>query len=237
MQIGSIVGPKKQIGVVKEKKLLAEKIYEIDVELPVTMIFRPGHYVSIKVNDSGVRRSYSVVEYRDKKVKLLVDTGPGGLGSLFFERLKIEDNLEVMGFFGNFFVERNDIENNKRIFFVATGTGIAPFLPMIKDLLNNNYPERVFLWWGVRFVSRLYWQDDLREIKKKWANFEYRIYVSRPEIDWSGKTGRVGDDLDEVNIENSSWYLCGATEMIEQMKERLISRGVDEENINYEKFF
>jgi len=231
-----MVGPKKQVGKVIKKLELAEKVFEMVVSLPETLLFKPGQYVSLRVSESGIRRSYSVVEYASGNIKLLVDVGPAGLGSVFLENIKVGEALEVMGFFGNFVVDRNELEDKKTVYFVATGTGIAPFLPMIHKL-KSFYTGKVILWWGVRYERRLYWQQELKDMETSWSNFSYEIYMSRPEEGWKGKMGRVGDDLDGVNAENTSWYLCGATEMIEQMKERLLLKGVSETDINYEKFF
>ena len=236
MRIDSTIGPKKQIGKVISKVEIAEKVFEIEISLPELLLFKPGQYVSLKVSEQGLRRSYSVVDYVGGAIRLVADVGPGGLGSVFLENIKVGDDLEVMGFFGNFLLDRSELENKNTVYFVATGTGIAPFIPMIKKL-KSFYTGKVVLWWGVRFVRRVYWQDELKMIKDDWDNFEYEMYVSRPESEWGGKVGRVGDDLDGVSMEGSSWYLCGATEMVEQMKERLKAKSVDEDDINYEKFF
>lgn len=231
-----MVGPKKQMGEVVSKLGIAEKVFEIEISLPEVLLFKPGQYVSLKVSEQGLRRSYSVVDYVGGVIKLIVDVGPGGLGSVFLENIKVGDDIEVMGFFGNFLLDRTEVENKSVVYFVATGTGIAPFIPMIKKL-KSFYTGKVVLWWGVRFVRRVYWQDELKKIKEEWNNFEYEMYVSRPETEWNGKVGRVGDTLDSVETKNISWFLCGATEMVEQMKNRLRLKGVSEDDINYEKFF
>ncbi len=231
-----MMGPKKQIGKVVRKSLIAEKVYEVDIFLPEVTLFRSGQYVSVKVNDQGLRRSYSVVSYSDKVITLLVDVGPGGVGSILFEKINVGEEIEVMGFLGNFFVNRDDLETKKEIYFVATGTGVAPFLPMLFDL-KERYLGKVVLWWGVRFVRRVYWQNVLERLKNDWSAFDYEMYVSKPETVWRGKVGRVGDDLDKVNVKKTSWYLCGSTGMIEQLKVRMIARGVAGDDVNYEKFF
>ena len=235
--VSAINSPKKQMGRVLSKVLLAEKVYEVDIMLPEVLIYRPGKYISLKVSESGIRRSYSVVGFEKNVVKLLVDVGPGGVGSVFVENLSVNDEVEVMGFLGNFFLDWSELGDKKTVYFVATGSGIAPFLPMIREIRNRNPELKVVLWWGVRFVRRVYWQDKLKELKNNWSNFNFEIYVSRPESEWSGNVGRVGDKLDEVETNDTSWYLCGSTEMIEQIKNKLLAKGVGDVDINYEKFF
>ncbi len=237
MIIKSVMGPKKQIGVVTRKDLIVESIYELDIKLSEICLFKPGQYVSLKVNENGVRRSYSVAGYQKNTVRLLVDVSPGGMGSIYLEKLSVGDEVEVMGFLGRFVLEEAEAMEETTVYFVATGTGIAPFLPMIEKLLLDGFGGKVILWWGLRFIRGLYWQKWLQEIKEKYKNFDFEIYMSQPESLWTGKQGHVGDNLDAVEIKGSVWYLCGSTRMIEEMKSRLREKQVPEELINYEKFF
>ncbi len=237
MSIKSIIGPKKQIGLVTRKTLIARNIFEFEIRLPELMIFKPGQYVSVKVNEAGMRRSYSVAKLQKGLITLLVDITPAGVGSRFFESLVIGDSLEVMGFLGNFVLDMETISTSKKVFFVATGTGIVPFLPMIKKLLESGFSGKVNLWWGVRNVSGLYWQEEIKEVGEGFENFEFKMYVSQPETEWNGEVGRVGKELSGMDVEESVWYLCGSPNMIEEIKDKLRIKNVQDDFINYEKFF
>ncbi|EKD99880.1 MAG: hypothetical protein ACD_22C00148G0006 [uncultured bacterium] len=228
-------GPKKLMSVVVEKKVIAEGICLVVLEIKEKLVYKPGQYISLRVSEEGHRRSYSVAKYENNKISLIVDVSPKGLGSLFVEKLEVGSEVEVLGFLGNFTIE--SLEKIKNVYFVATGTGIVPFGPMVEMVLGDGYKGKVFLSWGLRHVGGLYWMDYLEGIKKKYSNFDFEIYLSKPEVEWRGKVGHVGDNLDLLEIEESAWYLCGGNEMISQMKERLVAKGVAEENINYEKFY
>lgn len=231
------MGPIKQRGKVIRKELIVENIYEVDILLNEECSYEAGQYVSLKVSENGVRRSYSVAEYKNNVVKLVVDISPMGVGSLFMYNLAINDELEVMGFLGRFILEEAEVKNNEIVYFVATGTGIAPFLPMINKLLTDNYAGKIILWWGLRYIKGVYWIEYLEGLKSKHSNFSYEIYLSQPEGEWNGKVGHVGDTLESIKIGGSVWYLCGATKMIEEMKIKLREKQVPEELINYEKFY
>jgi NAD(P)H-flavin reductase len=237
MIINRATGPRKQIGKVTRKILIAENVFEIDIELEEACSYEAGQYVSLKVSENGVRRSYSVAEYKDNIVRLVVDITPMGMGSVFINNLVVGDSVEVMGFLGRFVLEEKEAISADTVYFVATGTGVAPFLPMIKELLEDGFKGKVVLWWGLRHKRGIYWVSELNDLKEKYSNFEFDIYLSQPESEWSGKTGHVGDDLETIGFENTVWYLCGATAMIEQMKNKLREKQVPEELINYEKFY
>lgn len=237
MILKSANGPRKQTGKVIKKIVIAENIFEIDIELGEDCNYEPGQYVSLKVSENGVRRSYSVAEHIDKIVKLVVDISPMGLGSVYINNLVVGSEVEVMGFLGRFVLEEQEAMSAKTVYFVATGTGIAPFLPMIIKLLVSGFKGKIVLWWGLRHKRGIYWVSQLNDLKEKYVNFDFEIYLSQPETEWSGKTGHVGDDLETLSFENTVWYLCGATEMIEQMKNKLREKQIPEELINYEKFY
>lgn len=237
MILKSATGPRKQVGKVIKKIVIAENIFEIDIELGEDCGYEPGQYVSLKVSENGVRRSYSVAEYKDNVVKLVVDISPMGLGSVYINNLVVGDEVEVMGFLGRFVLEEQEAMAVETVYFVATGTGVAPLLPMIIKLLDSGFNGKIILWWGLRHKRGIYWISQLNDLKEKYSNFDFDIYLSQPETEWSGKVGHVGDDLDKTKTESSVWYLCGATNMIEEMKIKLKEKEIPEELINYEKFY
>ncbi len=222
---------------VVEKNLIADEIYYLLLKIEETPGYIPGQYVSLKVSEAGHRRSYSVASFKDGVIGLIVDVSPKGVGSVYVESLKVGDKVEIIAFLGNFVVETAETERAKRIYFVATGTGVAPLGPMIEKVLYGGFTGKVFLSWGLRHETGIYWLDYLESIKKKHSNFDFEIYLSKPTGEWKGKVGHVGDNFMEMETYESVWYLCGATDMISQMKERLLARGVPEGDINYEKFF
>ena len=67
-------------------------------------------------------------------------------------------------------------------------------------LLLDGFGGKVVLWWGLRFIRGLYWQKWLQEIKEKYKNFDFEIYMSQPDSMWTGKQGHVGDNLDADGI-------------------------------------
>lgn len=229
---------KKMPGKLIYKENLAGTTWLLGIELEEIAEFIPGQFVSLKVNDEGLRRSYSVASLPgEKSIELVVDVEPMGMGSKYILELSIGDSVEVLGFLGRFTVSSEALTKNKML-FVGTGTGIVPLRTMIEDLLvNKGYKSEVNLVWGMRYEGDLYWQNEIDKLQREYDNFHLFIALSRPTEKWPGVSGHVGDVIDAMKIDNEmTAYLCGNPEMINETKEKLISMGVSESQIFHERF-
>jgi NAD(P)H-flavin reductase len=161
---------------------------------------------------------------------------PGGAGSQYFARLADGDRIRFTGPMG-FFV--NELQHGGDAVYVATGTGIAPILPMMQETLERPEPGRVLLYWGLRNEEDLFWQDEIAALGR-YGRFSSYIYLSQPRTGWTRLRGRVtGPVLEAVpTLRAPTFYLCGNGKMIEELKAALISRGVDRKRqIRTEAFF
>lgn len=233
--------PKKINGKVEFKENLAGKNWLVRIGFDEEVDFIPGQYSSLKVNEAGLRRSYSVASLpKGKSIDLLVDVSPMGAGSKYILNLKVGDEVEVLGFLGRFTVDPGLLFDAKEILFVATGTGVAPLKPMIEDLLyNKHFAGEVRLVWGMRYEEDLYWLKEMDNMNRDFDNFKFEVVLSKPTEDWPGYKGHVSDVVGPLKLDWSLTlaYLCGAKEMIIEMNKDLIAKGVPEGQIFYEKYF
>ncbi|HCX25975.1 MAG: hypothetical protein UX08_C0004G0044 [Candidatus Collierbacteria bacterium GW2011_GWB1_45_35] len=235
------MSPKKLIGKVEFRENLAGQNYLVRIEFDEKVDFTPGQYVSLKVNSEGLRRSYSVASLpEEKSIDVLVDTTPMGVGSKYILGLRVGDEVEVLGFLGNFIIDFQATEKARHIMFLATGTGIAPLKPMIEDLLyKRSFIGEMRLVWGVRHETDLYWLKEMDNLNRDYDNFKFDIVLSQPTEDWPGFRGHLGGLVNELTQDWSKTlvYLCGSREMIVEMEKRLKEKGVPEEQIHYEKYY
>jgi len=230
---------KKMTGKIIYKELLAGKTWLMGVTLNEECNFVAGQYVSLKVNDEGLRRSYSIASLPNKNsFDLVIDVTPNGVGSKYIISLKVGDTVEVLGFLGKFVVGEDTL-TQKEMIFVGTGTGIVPLKVMIEELLlTRQYQGRVDLIWGMRYEKDLYWQSEIDKLQRDYDNFHLNIALSRPGEKWPGVAEHVGDVIERMNFEGTetSVFLCGNPKMIEEMKEKIINKGVPEEKILFERY-
>jgi acetyltransferase len=218
-------------------KKLTEKMYYFDFKSEESMKIIPGQYISVKVSDTRVN-CYSVAGFQSPDYfNLLVDITPGGPGSKFFEKLKIGDDINYLGPFGNFILKPN--ENVENVLFFATGCGVAPLKLMIETILaDENEKRKIKLYLGVNNFSDVFFKDYFDELSKKHSNFSYQIAVSNPDPFWSGPTGFITELVkkDFLDASNCAAYLCGNKFMIEDVSKILMERGCPEERIYTEKY-
>ena len=129
----------------------------------------------------------------------------------------------------------------KNIIFVATGTGISPYIPMLEFLLDNSCDSKINLIHGFRDETNLeYYKSLHNEFALKCQNFSSTIFISQPQtISDQFQKGRVTDylkKLDKNKLLDSQIYLCGHPEMISESVSYLIKLGIKEENLMYEAF-
>jgi len=135
-----------------DKIEIIDGVFEFLFELETNIEFSPGQYVIFKL-DPTTFRAYSIVDLKDKKLILVIDTGVGGKASTFFAEAKKGSKIELIGEpKGDFLINKND----KPKVFVATGTGVAPFIPMIKSVLSESPKLKVTLLFGARYLKNSY---------------------------------------------------------------------------------
>ena len=227
---------KSQILTVIEKVELVSGVYKIVFRLSEPVTFFPGQYVVLQI-DPKTFRSYSIVALDDKTLTLLIDTRVGGIASKFFEASKEGTELNLIGVpLGRFAVQNTE----KSKIFVATGTGLAPFVPMIKTILQKNPDAEVKLYFGARHEKDDYCEHFFEDFSRdKHPNFQIIHCISQPEdnLPESSIEGRVTKVVPEKEQDCSEpeFYLCGNPKMVDDIQEVLRQHGADE-NLFTEKY-
>jgi NAD(P)H-flavin reductase len=235
----------------EDKTIHNEKFVQYRFELvkPHTMEFAAGQYVSVKVDEKGIRRSYSICSSPavTHGFELLIDTSPNGIGTNFFKNLEFGDQVELMGPLGVFtLAAENSVaesseaaQNSESVVLVGTGSGIAPLRSMVLELLQVNQDQRqIHLHWGVRYAHNLFWLDEWQELEESFPNFHFHPVISRPIPDWILCRGRVTDCLSLHDLpSNASYYLCGGQAMTTDVTALLEKREISAAQVHHEKFF
>ncbi|MBZ0264604.1 ferredoxin--NADP reductase [bacterium] len=130
----------------------------------------------------------------------------------------------------------SDISPDKILIMVATGTGVAPFISMLRAFHGRKQWEKFVLIEGARSKSQLPYYDEILELVKKDPSIVYLPTLTREESkDWKGLRGRVqelfrGNTLEKLadicfapDCCNS--FLCGNSDMIASVESLLIKKG------------
>ena len=204
--------------------------------------FVPGQFITLELPISDKLkerlRSYSIASNPDgtnviELVIVLMDHGEGT--HYLFDEVQIGDEVKMMGPLGKFTLPE---EIEKDICFVCTGTGIAPFRSMIKDLYRNKKGyKNIYLIFGTRTIKDILYYDEMLALSKEMPDFHYVVTLSRETAaTWKGGKGYVHAIYEEIFADKrpADFYLCGWREMIDEARERLKEMGYSHQNIHLE---
>jgi ferredoxin-NADP reductase len=212
--------------------------YMFELKNPLQMPFEAGQYVSIKVADRGDRRSYSICSSPNIQhgFELMVDLKPNGVGVQYLEGLQFGAEISLLGPLGRFVVTPTQTET--ALYFIATGSGIAPFRSMILDLLEKQDKRPIVLYWGLRQEQDMFWQLEFQELSKNYPHFSFQIILSQPQPEWPLNKGRVTDLVAALEKPvTAGYYLCGNGKMVTDVTAQLAAAGVDPTHIHSELFY
>lgn len=210
------------------KEKLTDETYELRYEVPQDFSFVPGQFVGLQVPPYPLK-SYSIVDAKNGEVTLLIDIFTK---SNYFVNTQVGDTLTLSGAYGVFKVKDTDLPK----VFICTGTGVAPFIPMVKKLLAEKPDQKVKFFFGCRYLKDDYTSKYFGETLYN-PNLEFTRCVTRPEDPTQKfEQGRVTEIVPKHNIDwkNSEFYICGSPQMVTDMKQILLNLGADK--IYVEKF-
>ena len=149
----------------------------------------------------------------------------------------------------------DDAPAGKDLVMVSTGTGIAPYISMLRTFRGKSRWRRFVMINGVRRVDELGYRQELEETSRSDPTVTYVSVVSREpaDSDWLGLRGHVqlaleaetyqklvGADLDPAQCHV---FLCGNPEMIKSVQAMLEGRGFRTHNkkspgnIHFERYW
>ncbi|HVK96395.1 MAG TPA: FAD-dependent oxidoreductase [Flavisolibacter sp.] len=189
-------------------------------------------------------RSYSIASWPDETnvIELVIVLVDGGLGSTYlFNEVYEGSELTLRGPQGNFVLP--DVID-KDLYFICTGTGIAPFRSMMYDIRNHRIPhENIYLIFGTRTKEDLLYFNEMKRIEQEVEKFHYIPTLSREQ--WDGCCGYVHAVYENLvhekmngspDLPAGKFYLCGWKNMIDEAKERIQKLGYDRKAIHQELY-
>jgi ferredoxin-NADP reductase len=212
--------------------------------------FEAGQYMTIGVMVDGkiVQRPYSVASApRDagSGYEMYVRLVEGGTFTPLLWTLPVGHRMRMIGPKGKFMLEPDD---DRIHLFISSGTGNAPFIAMMRELLAEGRPRRAVFLNGCSYERDLGYRDILDDWTSTGAYpVTFIPTVSRPadpsNAAWSGRTGRVetivGPICDELSLTpaNTVAYLCGNPDMILSAEATLLERGFEETAVKKELYW
>jgi len=222
---------------VVENRHWTESLFTLRVK-GAALAFQAGQFVRIALDIDGARvaRAFSLVNAPGEPLLefygIVVPQGPL---SPRLARLEAADRLFVASNPAGFLV-LSEILDAETLWLMATGTGIAPFVSMLRAETPWQRFEKVVLVHAVRQAPELVYRDEIERARVKHGpRFRYVPIVSREDAPHALR-GRIPALLGDASLEgaaglklaatDSQVMLCGNPDMLKDTTAALVKRGL-----------
>lgn len=201
--------------------------------------FEPGQFMELEIPEQGVKRAYSLANTCnwDGTLEFLIRIQPGGCFSAYLQdRAKPGDRLLVHGPSGAFGIQAQSLAPRC---FVAGGTGVAPFLSILRRMAEWQEDHETMLLLGVNNEAELFYHDEWRRLLQALPQLRIQLCVWRPEEAWDGFRGTPAEALRSYLAQTAALpdiYLCGPPPLVDAAIQVALQAGVDVERIFSERF-
>jgi ferredoxin/flavodoxin---NADP+ reductase len=187
--------------------------------------FIAGQFVALALELKGTSRLYSIASGPSEPyIDLLYDVKPEGLLTPKMQTLQKGDKVYISKPFGSF------LGDEKPAWWIAAGTGIAPFASMF---FSGFYKNKTLIHGGKTRNSFYFEKDFLPRLRE---NYIRCCSQETGEGLYQGRLTKYLSELKEIPADQK-YYLCGSVEMVVDVRDILISRGIPYSNILAEIFF
>lgn len=187
--------------------------------------FKAGQVVAVSLNIDVPPRIYSIASGENENyIDVLYDVVKEGALTPELKKLKKGDSVFVSQPYGSF------TGDHSKALWIATGTGIAPFVSMIK----SGYGQHKTLVHGAR-QDKYFFYADL--FLSKLGNRYIRCCSQCTEnTGYAGRLTRYLSEQPSLPLDQN-YYLCGAAEMVVDVRDLLIAKGIPYQQIISEIYF
>ena len=190
-----------------------------------TKDFLPGQVVALTLDPQIAPRLYSLCSAPDDtNNSILFNVKADGQLSPRLAQLKTADTIQVSAPFGAF------LGDEKPAWWIAAGTGVAPYRSMMRAGLSANK----WLIHGGRTAASFYFHNEFLETFGE--RYVRCCSQEKGEGLHEGRLTQWLHDCNEIPV-RQMFYLCGSSEMVVEVRDILIAKGVEIENIMSEIYF
>ena len=225
-----------------------DRLFSFTTTRNTALRFSNGHFtmIGLRVNDKPLLRAYSIVSpnYEEHLEFLSIKVPDGPLTSRL-QHIQVGDSI-VVGKKPTGTLLIDYLLPGKRLYMLSTGTGVAPFLSVIRDPETYEKFEEVILVHGVREVKELAYHDYItqelpqHELLGEMVSRQLKYYptVTREPFKHQGRVttvienGQLARDLGlpALNPQEDRVMICGSPEMLRDLKHMMEERGFNEGN-------
>ena len=239
------------MAIVKEKVLevkhYTDRLFHFKTTRDPGTRFRDGEFlmIGLEVEGKPLLRAYSVASpnYEEYMEWFSIKVPNGPLTSKL-QNIKPGDeiitNTKAVGT-----LVLDNLKQGRNLYMLATGTGVAPFMSLVRGVDTYDHYDNVILLWSTRLVKELAYKDFLEGLNdhEVWGEItqgKFKFYPSVTREDFIN-TGRITNAMYDGSVyeklgvepfdkEKDSAMICGSMPMNLEFKEYFEKMGCKEGN-------
>jgi ferredoxin--NADP+ reductase len=225
-----------------------DRLFSFTTTRDMGLRFSNGHFtmIGLMVNNKPLLRAYSIVSpnYEEHLEFLSIKVPDGPLTSRL-QHIQVGDSI-IVGRKPTGTLLVDYLLPGKNLYMLSTGTGMAPFLSVLRDPETYERFEKVILVHGVRQVNELAYHDYLtqelpqHELLGEMVSSQFLYYPTVTREPYKN-TGRITDLMDNGKLfadlglptldpKQDRVMICGSPQMLKDLKSLLEHRGFQEGN-------
>jgi glycine betaine catabolism B len=204
--------------------------------------FQAGQYINLVVEAGGIvtSRDYSIssspteTAFYDITIRQVED---GFVSDFLLGSGKVGDEFESSSPAGNFVY--NPLFHGNDLVFLAGGSGITPFMSMIREAAGKAFERRIHLFYGSRSVDDVIFEQEIETICTRHPNITWTKVISDPPQGYKGPTGFITADLMKGvlgGLSDRMFYLCGPEAMYTFCQKELSGMGIPRRKVRIEMY-
>ena len=195
--------------------------------------FKAGQYCTL--GKEGVERAYSIVSApHESLLEIFVELVPDGELTPKMWQLKVGDTMSIRPRAKGIFTMSEKVHHH---FMLATVTGVAPYVSIIREYLHQNRQgHKFYVLLGASYWDELTYDREFAELAAEHPDcVQFVATVSRPDeernVGWTGAKGRVNTIAEkylgkfDLPKDDTLIYACGHPGMIEDVKAKVVPAG------------
>lgn len=200
--------------------------------------FLPGQYAILELR-KGLRRCYSMSNLPGTHEVEFIAKRYEGPGTRHLFALTQGDTIPIELPYGATYLR----ETSRNVVFVAGGTGIAPILSLLREVVTTRIPPReadrqVSIFYGAQTPEELVCLDELKALSRRLPRSCLIPVVVDPPAEWKGEVGFVTDAVERClnDLPEYEYYMAGPPPMIQAALKLLMQKEVPITHVHYDSF-
>ena len=235
--------PKWCEGVISQRRNWSPGLFTIRIRVPDIEPFLPGQFLQLMVHHQDlvesepklINRPYSVASPHGDELEFFIVVVDGG--ELTPKLWELEEGQPIhvsQRAAGSFTLQKTPAAQLAWLF--ATGTGLAPYIAMLRTDYAWEKFQRIIVVHGVRKITDLAYTEELLELEQRFPGRFKLVQTLTRDQSPNCLTGRIPDLIengslehlvgDEMRPETSSVLLCGNPAMLDSMEQLLGKRNM-----------